>query len=188
MVTVFIPLLAPTNPMSYDPQQFYNTALAIIVGVGGGAFSFRLMPPLSPAYRTRRLLALTLRDLRRLATGPLPDTPKDWEQRMYARFALLPDQAQPLARSLLVAAFSAGTKIVQLRHLGRRFDLSPSLDAALHAVAHGDCAGATAKLADVEMALTAQPGEAALRARGLILAISEALTQHAAYFDAGAPG
>ncbi len=107
---------------------------------------------------------------------------------MYARLALLPDQAQPLARSLLVAAFSAGTKIIQLRHLGRRFDLSPSFDAALHAVARGDCTSATAKLADVEMALTAHPGEAALRARGLILAISEALTQHAAYFDAGAPG
>ena len=188
MVTVLIPLLAPSNPMSYDTQQFYNTALAIIVGVGAGAFSFRLLPPLSPAFRTRRLLALTLRDLRRLAAGPLPDTSKKWEQRMYARFALLPDEARPLERSLLVAAFSAGTKIIQLRHIGRRFDLSPSLDAALHAVACGECAGATAKLAEVESALSAHPGEAALRARGLVLAISEALTQHASYFDAGAPG
>jgi hypothetical protein len=34
--------------------------------------------------------------------------------------------------------------------------------------------------------LVANP--AALRARGLILALSEALTQHASYFDAGAPG
>jgi len=29
---------------------------------------------------------------------------------------------------------------------------------------------------------------AALRARGLILALSEALTQHSFYFDAGMPG
>ncbi len=188
MVTVLIPLLAPTNPMSYDTQQFYNTALAIIVGVGAGAFSFLLLPPLSPAYRTRRLLVATLRDLRRLATGPLLNTPKKWEQRMYARFALLPDQAQPLARSQLVAAFSAGTKIIQLRHLDRRLDLSHSLDAALDAVARGECASATAKLADLERALIAHPDEAALRARGLILAISDALTQHGAYFDAGAPG
>ena len=36
--------------------------------------------------------------------------------------------------------------------------------------------------------LAARPGAAALRARGSILAMSEALTQHAAYFDAGAPG
>jgi hypothetical protein len=28
----------------------------------------RLLPPLSPAFRTRRLLALTLRDLRSFAT------------------------------------------------------------------------------------------------------------------------
>src|SRR3981189_2451436 len=38
-------------------------AIAIVL------LSFRLLPPLSPAYRARRLLALTLRDLRRLATG-----------------------------------------------------------------------------------------------------------------------
>jgi hypothetical protein len=38
--------------------------------------------------------------------------------------------------------------------------------------------------------LAARPGAspAALRARGLILAISEALTQHSDYFDAGAAG
>jgi hypothetical protein len=35
---------------------------------------------------------------------------------MYARFALLPDQAQPLQRSWLMAALSAGSKIIQLRH------------------------------------------------------------------------
>ena len=188
MVTVFVPLLAPANPMSYDPQQYYNTALTIVAGAGAAALSFRLLPPLSPAYRTRRLLALTLRDLHRLATGPLPDTPQDWEQRMYARFALLPDQAAPLQRSWLVAALSAGTKIVQLRHLCPRFGLSLDLGAALAAVAQGDCAMATGKLADLDAALTSRPGEAALRARGLILAISGALTQHAAYFDAGAPG
>lgn len=187
MVTVFVPLLAPTNPMTYDPQQYYNAALTIITGAGAGALSFRLLPPLSPAYRTRRLLALTLHDLRRLATGPLPDTPQDWEQRMYARFALLPDQAQPLQRSWLAAALSAGTKIIQLRHFCHRFGLNFDLRMALEAVAHGNSAIATAKLADIDAALASRPGEAALRARGLILAISEALTQHAAYFDAGAP-
>jgi uncharacterized membrane protein YccC len=187
MVTLFVPLLAPTNPITYDTQQFYNSALAIVAGAGASALSFRLLPPLSPAYRARRLLALTLRDLRRLATGPLPDTPNDWEQRMYARFALLPDQAHPLQRSWLTAAFSAGTKIIQLRHLCPRFGLNRDLDAALEAFERGNCATATAKLAEIDAALTSDPREAALRARGLILAISAALTQHAAYFEAGAP-
>jgi len=34
MTANFIPLLAPANQMSYDPQQFYNAALAIVAGVG----------------------------------------------------------------------------------------------------------------------------------------------------------
>ncbi len=188
IVTPFVPMLAPTNPMSYDTQQFYNSALAIVAGVGAGAFSFRLLPPLSPTFRTRRLLALTLRDLRCLATGPIPDTPKDWEDHVYGRFAALPDQAQPLQRSQLMAAFSLGTEIIQLRRICRRFDLGPGPYAALEAFARGDCAMATEKLAELDAALASRPGAAELRARGLILAISGTLTQHSAYFDAGAPG
>jgi uncharacterized membrane protein YccC len=88
MAANFVPLLAPANPMIYNAEQFYNSALAIVAGVGAAAVSFRLLPPLSPAYRTRRLLALTLRDLRCLATHPNPDTPNDWEQRMYAKVRL----------------------------------------------------------------------------------------------------
>jgi len=65
--------------------------------------------------------------------------------------------------------------------------LSPDLGVALDDVARGDCAMATAKFAEIDAALTSSPEEAALRARGLILAISGALTQHAVYFDAGAP-
>jgi uncharacterized membrane protein YccC len=190
MITVFLPLLAPTNPMSYDPQQYYNAALAIVPGVGAAVLSFRLIPPLSPAYRTGRLLALTLRDLRRLATGPLPPTPEDWEGRMYGRFAALPDQAQPLQRSQLMAAFSLGSKIIQLRHIASRLKLDASLGGALEAVAEGECAVAVERFASVDQMLASRPGAATavLRARGLILAISNALIQHVLYFEAGAPG
>src|SRR6516165_10422495 len=188
IVTPFVPVLAPANPMIYDTQQFYNASLAIVAGVGAGAFSFRLLPPLSPAFRTRRLLALTLRDLRRLATGRIPDTLTDWEGRMYGRFAVLPDQAQPLQRSQLMAAFSVGTAIIQLRHTCRRLDLSGGLDAALEAVGRGNCAMATAEIAALDTALTSSPDAPALRARSHVLALSQALTQHSPYFEAGAPG
>ena len=60
MAGLFIPLLAPLNQMSYDTQQFYNSASAIVAGVGAAVLSFRLLPPLSPTFRARRLLALTL--------------------------------------------------------------------------------------------------------------------------------
>jgi len=69
MTVYFCALIQPANQMTYDAEQFYNGALAIVTGLGAAAFSFRLLPPLSPAFRTRRLLALTLRDLRRLAAG-----------------------------------------------------------------------------------------------------------------------
>jgi uncharacterized membrane protein YccC len=188
IVTPFIPLLAPANPMTYDTAQFYNGALAIIAGAGAGAMSYRLIPPLSPAFRTRRLLGLTLRDLQRLASGPIPQTPDDWKGRMYGRFAALPDWALPLQRSQLMAAFLVGTEIIQLRRICRRFDPSPDLDAALAAVARGDSAVATERLADLDAALASRPGTEVLRGRGLILALSEALSQHAAYFDAEAAG
>jgi uncharacterized membrane protein YccC len=176
--------------MSYDTQQFYNAALGIVAGLGAAAVSFRLMPPLSPAFRARRLLASTLRDLRRLATGPLPRTTHDWEGRMYGRFSVLPDQAQPLQRSRLTAALSVGSAIIQLRHIALRLDLDPALDGALDALAQGHSAIATTRLAQFDEVLAARPGTspAALRARGLILALSQALNQHSAYFDAGAPG
>jgi uncharacterized membrane protein YccC len=188
IVTPFIPVLAPANPMTYDTQQFYNASLAIVAGVGAGAFSFRLLPPLSPAFRTRRLLALTLRDLRRLATGRISDRLTDWEGRMYGRFAVLPDQAQPLQRSQLMAAFSVGTEIIQLRHTCRRLDLNGELDAALEAVGRDNCAMAAAKIAALDAELTSSSNTAALRARSHVLALSQALTQHSSYFEAGAPG
>jgi hypothetical protein len=109
---------------------------------------------------------------------------------MCGRFAALPDQAQPLQRSQLMAAFSLGSKIIQLRHIAARLELDASLDGALEALAEGESAIAVERLASVDQMLAARSDAhpAALRARGLILAISNALTQHAAYFDAGAPG
>src|SRR5580700_4535968 len=154
----FISLVAPANPMSYDTQQFYNSALAIIAGAGAGALSFRLLPPLSPAFRTRRLLELTLRDLHRLAMGPIPHTPDDWEQRMYSRFSALPDAAQPLQRSLLLAALSVGTEIIQLRRIARRLELGAALDGALEALARGQSAITTARLSHLDQVLAARSG------------------------------
>jgi uncharacterized membrane protein YccC len=114
-------LLSPTNPMIYNMTQFYNTALAIFVGCAIGPLAFRLLPPLSPARRARRLLALTLRDLRRLAVNPVAPHSMDWERRLYDRIAALPDQAEPLQRAQLLAALSVGTDINHLRKLVPRF-------------------------------------------------------------------
>jgi uncharacterized membrane protein YccC len=192
MTANFIPILAPANQMSYDTQQFYNAASAIVAGACVGAIAFRLLPPLSPAFRTRRLLALTLRDLRRLATNPIRWPPNDWHDRIYGRLFVLPDAAEPLQRAQLAEALSMGSEIIQLYGIAHRLGLGSDLDAALAAVALGDSAAAADRLAQLDRALASVPdggaGAAlALRARGSILAVSEALTRHAEYFDAGAP-
>jgi uncharacterized membrane protein YccC len=188
---LFLLLLAPANQMVYDTARFYNAALAILAGCAAATLSFHLAPPLSPAFRTRRLLALTLRDLRRLATGPLPRTSDDWEGLVYRRLAVLPDSARPLQRAQLIAALLAGTEIVRLRHIVLRLGLSAELTAALADLAQDNSTAATAQLALIDHHLAALANQEvlaplALRTRSSLLALSDALTQYSAYFDAGA--
>ena len=185
MTLLFVPLLNPNNPISYDPLQFYNTALAIVVGSGVAALSFWLLPPLSPAFRTRRLLALTLRDLRRLATGRAPS---DWANHIYGRLSAMPDAATSLQRAELLAALAVGNEIILLRHNARRLGLDAVLDPALAAVTQGNSASAVAHLARLDAALATRGGagpliQTVVQARGRILLLSELLTQHASYFD-----
>jgi uncharacterized membrane protein YccC len=186
----FIPLLAPANQMTYDTVQFYNSALSIGLGSVAGAMSFRLIPPLSPAFRTRRLLALTLRDLRRLATDPARWTREDWEERMHTRIAALPDAAEPLQRAQIMTALSVGIEIINLRRIAPQLGLDAELDAALASLAQGHSAAATARFAalDRRLAALAESGSQAflaLRTRAMALLVSDALVQHGAYFDAG---
>jgi uncharacterized membrane protein YccC len=187
LATWFVPLVGPANQMSYNTIQFYNSAVAIVAGIGVAALAFRLLPPLSPAFRTRRLMELSLRDFRRLATGEIASSIGDWQSRIYGRFSVLPDEARPLQRSELLAALSGGTEIIKLRSIASRLDLMPELDAALEAVARGNGAAAIARLADLDRVAASFPGASALQARAGILAVSEALARHAAYFDEGAP-
>jgi len=190
MTMQFMPLLQPTNPMSYNPLQFYNAALAVLAGAGAGALSFRLLPPLSPACRTARLLALTMRDLRRIAAGR---TANDWEGHIRARLGAMPDEATPLQRARLLAALSVGSELIRLRQLTRELDLGAEFDPVLASVAQGDSAGAGAHLAWLDAALAARTGtvpemQIVMRARASVLSLSQVLNQHAVYFGTGAQG
>jgi uncharacterized membrane protein YccC len=186
-----MPLMAPTNEMNYDTTQYYNSALAIVVGSGVAPLAFLLLPPLSPALRVRRLLAFTSRDLRRLAIAPVLPTPGDWESRIYSRLTALPDQATPLQRAQLLAALSVGTEIIGLRQMATHLGTTAELDAALNDIALGHSTEAIAQLRqfDDQLASTRETrteATMALRGRGHILVISEALAEYGAYFDAGA--
>jgi uncharacterized membrane protein YccC len=178
--------------MVYNTQSFYNTAMGVIAGMGAAVLALALLPPLPPAARVRRLLALTLRDLRRLAAGRLPPVANDWEARIYGRFSALPPEAEPVQIAQLVAALAVGTEIIHLRHIGSRLVLGLAINAALDAVAHGRSTLATERLAEIDRGLAALPSSmpgasTRLRARGSIRMISETIAQHAAYFDSGPP-
>ncbi|GLR56777.1 FUSC family protein [Rhizobium indigoferae] len=189
MTMGFVPILQPTNPETYDALLFYNIASAIVAGMGAAALSFRLLPPLSPVFRAHRLLALTLRDLRRLAKGA---TQGDWESRVIGRLAAMPNEGAPLERAQLLTALSVGSAIVYLRHFAQRFDRGATFGAALEALEEGDSASAIVHLSRLDEVLAAESTDAqgtqdALRARGNILVISETLTRPASLFDAGVP-
>src|SRR3954468_2737309 len=153
-----MPLLAPTNQMSYDTTQFYNSALSIAAGCVVAPLAFRLLPPLPPALRARRLLFLTLRDLRRHAIARSLARSEHWEGLMYARLPALPDQADPLQRAQLLAALSVGSEIIELRHLAARVGAAVEFDAALAAFAEGNSAIAAARLRQLDRQLASAPG------------------------------
>jgi uncharacterized membrane protein YccC len=184
----FIPMLSITNGMTYDASQFWNSSSAILVGVACGAIAMRILPPLSPAIRTQRLLALTLADLRRLAKRASPGRQDDWESRGVARLLAMPEQAEPAERSQLVAAVAVGKDIVRCRAVAPRFVPGAAVDAALQALAEGRSGEAMERLKDIDRLLAALPrSEAAsrivLRLRASILAISGQLSEYAPYFD-----
>jgi len=185
----FIALLRPSNPAIYDPAQFYNSAIALLGGVGFAMLAMRLLPPMPPAVRVRRLLALTLRDLRRLTRGRLPRSLAGWEGRIYGRLSAIPDSVDTLQAARLTAALSVGSEIIRLRRIAHRFGRDAELAPAMKAIAAGDSNVAIHELDRFDQALAELPAEQPgarprLRARGTIRSIADSLARHADYFDA----
>lgn len=183
MTMTFVVLLAPTNQETYDVAAFYNTALGIVIGSVSATLMFRLIPPLSPAYRTRRLLRLSLGDLRRLLRRHVMPTIEAWDGRGMNRMSALPDSATPLERARLLALILVGAEIIRLRRGAGRFPIHAQLDAVLRHLARGDIVGTNDGFAELDRQLAAWQTSAAVRARARILTISAALAQHAAYFE-----
>jgi len=187
----FIALVAPANVMVYDTATFYNGALALIAGTVIAALAFLLMPPLSPVTRTRRLLRVTLRELRTIAAGKGPCRSRDWRRRIYARLIALPDSAGLAERAQMTAAVTAGCELIRLRRMARILPVGPQLTLAFQAFAEGHCGAMTTALARVDRHLEALRYDGthfkrAVRARASVLALTAILDQHAHYFCMGA--
>ena len=185
----FLPMLSINNTITFDASQFWNTSSAILVGIAVGAVAMLILPPLSPAIRTSRLLALTLADLRRLAKGASSRRQEDdWESRIVARFLAMPDQAEPVERAELVAAIAVGNHIVRLRRVAPRFVPGAAVDAALQALAEGRSGEASERLKDIDRQLAALPrtrsgSRAVLGLRAGLLVVCGQLAWYASYYD-----
>ena len=99
-----------------------------------------------------------------------------------------------MQRAHLIAALSVGAEIIGLRQMATDLGTTAELDVALNDIALGHSAKAIAKLRQLDdrLASTHEPGTEAtmaLRGRGRVLIISEAIAEHGHYFDldAGAP-
>lgn len=115
MAIISLPLLEIGNPVAYDPSGYFNVALAIVAGSAMGLLFFIILPGLSPQVRARRLLALSVRDVRRLAARPRPRDGVRWSELMTRRVEDLPPQASDDEARSLLALFSLGRAIVSLR-------------------------------------------------------------------------
>lgn len=188
--TNFVPLLAPTNVISYDTDGFYNSALSIVAGVAVAALAMRLIPPVPSAIRARNLLNAALAELRALATRPKIMSHDAWQARMFRCLAAMPNAAEPMQRAWLLAALAAGSDIILLRHLSNRSAGSmPQLDACLSFVAEGRIDAAVQALAslDHDLAATADKprSRARMRVRSVSTTLKETLQAHEGYFCCG---
>ncbi len=185
----FLPMLSINNTISFDASQFWNSSSGILVGIAVGAVAMLILPPLSTAIRTQRLLALTLADLRRLARrAPSRRREDDWESRIVARFLAMPDQAEPVERAELVAAMAVGNHIVRLRRVAPRFVPGAAVDTALQALAEGRIGEADERFKDIDRQLAALPrtrsgSRTVLGLRAGLLVVCGQLASHASYYD-----
>jgi uncharacterized membrane protein YccC len=185
----FLPMLSINNTITFDASQFWNSSSAILAGIAFGAVAMLIVPPLSPAIRTSRLLSLTLADLRRLARRASTRRRDDrWQGRGFARLLAMPEQAEPVERAKLVAAVAVGNEIMRLGRVAPRFVPGAAVDGALQALAGGRSGQAIERLEDIDRLLAALPraksgSRIVLGLRAGLRMICGQLAEYASYFD-----
>ena len=185
MVTNFLPILAIENRPDYDGDRLLNATLTISVGMITAAIFLRLLPPLPPAERTRRLLALTLRDLRRLIGGGRRLEKGAWISVVSHRLAAMPEQATLEQEAELLACLSVGEASIALLEARPHVSGGDALDHAFTCLARANATAAHEWLARFCVqqpegaTAAAQPG---MRAAVEAKLITDALTRHPNFF------
>lgn len=176
-----LPLIGVGNPTSYDASTFFNIALTIILGNIIGTLFFIIIPGLSPEVRACRLLALSVRDLRRLAGRPQTPDATRWTAVMTRRVEDLPPQATDEQAGSLLTLFVLGRALILLREMPAATIERRLISDASVALAEGRVALARIAFGDMERVLAeraaSQPSEApaVMSSRVQIKIITDAL-------------
>ncbi|CAI8808296.1 FUSC family protein [Pseudomonas sp. IT-P218] len=85
----FIVLVAPLNQMQFGVATFFNSAQAMVIGVGAAVLAFHLLILRNPTWHGRRLLVATLDDLVRLTRRNLAGAESWFGGRMADRLLQL---------------------------------------------------------------------------------------------------
>ncbi len=139
---VFVNIVRPLNPMTYDLADTLNTGLAILVGVVFGTLAYRLIFPPDPRAARRYVTYRIRLGLEQLSLDRRIPTFCSWETRMYDRVIRLNDpqnlSATPTDEWLDagLGALTLGNEILRLRHWLASETLSEELKSAVQKVFH----------------------------------------------------
>jgi uncharacterized membrane protein YccC len=189
-VVNFLAILSPQNQPTYDLASFLNNGVAVVAGTIIACLWMALLPAVPANWRTRRLLALSVLDLRRLAVRGRWLSRADWTSLISCRLAAMPTTATQEQLAQLVATLSCGEAVIQLRDWRRTFVGLDHLDCAFAALSAANIPGTrywlakfVAKLSESETSRSL----AALRGQAAASVITDALAHHPAIFADAPP-
>jgi uncharacterized membrane protein YccC len=182
------PILSPSNVQDYDASRLLNAAIAISMGAVVAPIFMQLIPPVPPAERARRLLSLTLRDLRRLASGRRRFTTEAWLGLLAQRLAALPEQATLDQQAQLLAGLSVGEASLALLQVRPHLAQGEALDHAFARLAEANVDEALEWFSrfHAQQRDAASETPDAMHACVYATLIGEALRRHREYFASAA--
>jgi hypothetical protein len=184
LIINFLAILLPSNQPNYnDLDQFLNSAFAVIVGTIATAIAMRLLPPISPTWRARRLVALTARDLRAMAVAVRWPSRTEWISRVCWRLQAMPGEATPELLAQLELALSVGEALIYLRNSRPRLSGRTALDQAFASLAAADQPAVSAWLSDFSAQQVQGATLVAMRSRAAAALIIDALTRRVGFLQ-----
>ena len=186
MVTNVMPILAIQNEPDYEATRVFNTGLAVAAGTALAAIAIGLLPPLPPARRIRRLLLLTLKDLRGLLIGRRRFTQQMWVSLVASRLRVLPVEASLEQEAQLVAALSAGEAAITLRGARPYASAGRTLNRAFADLAEANVAAARerfTRFSALEVREADVEPQQALQSAVQATLIADALDRHSHFFS-----